>query len=138
MRAFVSASVVGGSFVVGIGVGDSGGSGREKLRFFFPCFLPPTVPPTQESRRWSTMADEESARLWQVNRTIHELVKDRVSTQQIQNFKLVNSSLCSPGIPSLGRRNRDGTCTVQTDVRESDGSRRVCSIPVPSYYEIQH
>ena len=28
------------------------------------------------------MAEEESARLWQVNRTIHELVKDRVSTRK--------------------------------------------------------
>lgn len=39
---------------------------------------------THRSRRWSTMAEEESARLWQVNRTIHELVKDRVSIRKIR------------------------------------------------------
>lgn len=109
MRAFVSASVVGGSFMVGIGVGC--GSGRVVVgRSFLPSLPPPSTPLTQKSRCWSAMAEEESARLWQVNRTIHELVKDRVSTEQIclnsdRDSKLANASLRSPGIPSLGRRN---------------------------------
>jgi len=51
---------------------------------FFPS-LPPIPFPlgslAYRSRRRPTMAEEESARLWQVNRTIHELVKDRVSTR---------------------------------------------------------
>ena len=96
MRAFVSASVDGGSFVVGIGVG---GNGREVVRRSFFPFPPPIPSPPSaslayRSRRWSTMAEEESARLWQVNRTIHELVKDRVSTRKhalnLIQIKLVN------------------------------------------------
>jgi hypothetical protein len=56
------------------------------------------LPLTQKSRCWSAMAEEESARLWQVNRTIHEMVKDRVSTEQIslnsdRDSKLANNSL---------------------------------------------
>ena len=91
MRALVSASVDGGSFVVGIGVshGGSGRSGREKIVLSISS---PPVPSsssaslTHRSRCWSTMADEESARLWQVNRTIHELVKDRVSRRKRASF----------------------------------------------------
>lgn len=81
--------MVGGSFVVGIGVGGSGRSNREKIRHPAPSFrllLPP------ESRRWTTMAEEESARLWQVNRTIHEQVKDRVSDESVSNsIAMLNS-----------------------------------------------
>lgn len=37
MRAFVSASVDGGSFVVGIGVSSSGRGGREKISLSASC-----------------------------------------------------------------------------------------------------
>ena len=52
----------------------------------------------------SAMADQdESAKLWKVNRTIHELVKDRVSTLHLPSFVLglITSGLCT-GLPSFG------------------------------------
>ena len=120
MRGFVSASVDGGSFVVGIGVGGSGRQGREKTGLSVSSSDPLLF--AYRSRRWPTMAEEESARLWQVNRTIHELVKDRVSTREYASrLTAINASCCPPGIPSLGRGNRDGPLTVQAVVREPDG-----------------
>lgn len=138
MIALVSASVVGGSFVVGIGVGDSGRSGREKwyLSVFSSThsFLPTKC--CVAGLRWPTKS------LLGCGRSIGRFTNwSRIESAHnkftfVCDFNLVNSSLCSPGISSLGRRNRDGPCTVQTAVRESDGSHRVCLIPVCSHYEI--
>ena len=46
---------------------------------------------------------EEAAKLWKVNRTIHELVKDRVSAQMMAYGVTGPSAGGIAGIPSLGR-----------------------------------
>lgn len=57
---------------------------------------------------------DETARLWKVNRTIHELVKDRVSIWSAQ-LEHHSEPLNEPpsGIPSVRRRNKYGPRDLQ-------------------------
>lgn len=48
------------------------------------CFVPILVLDSDPIERQPIMEDErEISRLWRVNRTIHELVKDRVSRRRV-------------------------------------------------------
>lgn len=70
------------------------------------------------------MSEDETAKLWKVNRTIHELVKDRVRGHDVSR---VGACLTShgEGIPSLGRRNQHGPDDIQGTLRKQWRKRRV-------------
>jgi hypothetical protein len=59
---------------------------------------------------------DEIARLWKVNRTIHELVKDRVS-DKCEPSILFNLTNMVAGVFGIGRRAPHGPAEIPTNVR---------------------
>lgn len=69
----------------------------------------------------TTMSDvDESAKLWKVNRTIHELVKDRVSISEIIDRSVLASHYVKfdLGFPSFRWRNQHGPRHLPIAVRQ--------------------
>lgn len=63
------------------------------------------------------MSEDETAKLWKVNRTIHELVKDRVRTRDPSCIGAILTSH-GEGIPSLGRGDQHGLGHIQATLRK--------------------
>ena len=124
MTGFARVRVNGGSFVVGIGVGDDGRRGREKIVLpFLPPIPLPQLPPDigrVAGPRWLRKSLLGCGRStgrstnWSKTESVRE-------TRSRIRIKLGNGSFYLLGIPSLGRGNRNGPRTVQAVIRESDG-----------------
>lgn len=73
-----------------------------------------------------TMAEDETAKLWKVNRTVHELVKDRVRRLYSRILcRNLTDSFIELGISSVRRRNQHGPHYLQSTLRKQRRERRV-------------
>lgn len=77
---------------------------------------------------------DETAKLWKVNRTIHELVRDRVCSF------LSDSNFAQPmsGLLSLRRGNPYGSPALSRSLRQQHRNSRVSRLPSPPHFLTPH
>lgn len=63
----------------------------------------PDATPGFASSHYDAMADEETVRLWKVNRTVHEMIRDRVRVMRLPVLLYNSSDLASHPVPCFAR-----------------------------------